>query len=94
MDVNQELVNLIRGMAAEKKATPAQISLAWILAQKPWIAPIPGTTKTYRLTENAGADEIVFTTEDMNQLSEALSHINVVGERYPIGSEMEKRAGK
>lgn len=94
MDANQVLVNLIREIAAKKEATPAQISLAWVLAQKPWIAPIPGTTKSHRLIENAGADDINFTEEELAQLNLALSDIKVIGERYPKGSDMEKRAGK
>ncbi|SCP95405.1 aldo/keto reductase [Anaerobium acetethylicum] len=94
MDANQVLVNLIRDIAVNKEATPAQISLAWVLAQKPWIVPIPGTTKSFRLVENAGAVDVEFTEEELVRLNGALSNIKVIGERYPIGSDMEKRAGK
>lgn len=94
MDSNQVLVDLIRNIATHKEVTPAQISLAWVLAQKPWIVPIPGTTKNHRLIENVGADNINFTVEELAQLNAALSNIKVIGERYTIGSEMEKRAGR
>jgi len=91
MESNQVLIDLIYKVAEEKSATPAQI---WVLAQKSWIAPIPGTTKIHRLEENAGAAEITLTYEDLSKLNDALSKITVVGERYPVGSDMAKRAGK
>ncbi|EHI99166.1 Pyridoxine 4-dehydrogenase [Clostridium sp. DL-VIII] len=94
MESNQVLIDLIYKVAEEKNATPAQIALAWVLAQKSWIAPIPGTTKIHRLEENAGAAEITLTYEDLSKLNDALSKITVVGERYPAGSDMSKRAGK
>ena len=94
LEANQVLVNLIREIADGKNATPAQISLAWVIAQKPWIVPIPGTTKSQRLIENAGADQIEFAAEELRRLNKALSQITVLGERYPVGSDMEKRAGK
>jgi aryl-alcohol dehydrogenase-like predicted oxidoreductase len=94
MEANQILVDLIYKVAAEKSVTPAQIALAWVLAQKPWIVPIPGTTKKQRLVENAGAAEITLTHEELSKLNDALSKITVVGERYPVGSDYAKRAGK
>jgi aryl-alcohol dehydrogenase-like predicted oxidoreductase len=80
---NQELVELLRVVAEEKKATPAQIALAWLLARKPWIAPIPGTTKVHRLEENIGAARIELTPLDLRELESAASKITVQGARYP-----------
>jgi aryl-alcohol dehydrogenase-like predicted oxidoreductase len=80
---NQALVDLLAGIAERKKATPAQIALAWLLAQKPWIVPIPGTTKLRRLEENLGAAEIELTADDLREIEEAASHITVQGARYP-----------
>jgi aryl-alcohol dehydrogenase-like predicted oxidoreductase len=80
---NQTLVDLIRIIAERKKATPAQIALAWLLAQKPWIVPIPGTTKRERLEENIGAVDIELTSEDLREIDTAASKIQVQGERYP-----------
>jgi len=80
---NQGMVDLLTRIAQEKKATPAQIALAWILAQKPWMAPIPGTTKLHRLEENIGAVNIQLTVEDLREIEEAASQIEVQGERYP-----------
>jgi aryl-alcohol dehydrogenase-like predicted oxidoreductase len=80
---NQALVDLIGKFAQQKKATPAQIALAWLLAQKPWIVPIPGTTKLHRLEENIGAAAIELTSEDLRQLETAASKIPVQGARYP-----------
>lgn len=80
---NQELVELLRAMAEKKKATPAQIALAWLLAQKPWIVPIPGTTKLHRLEENIGAAEIELTSGDSREIESAASKITVQGARYP-----------
>lgn len=80
---NQALVEVITRFAEQKKATPAQIALAWLLAKKPWIVPIPGTTKLSRLEENLGGATIELTTEDMRALEEASSAIKVEGERYP-----------
>ncbi len=79
---NQGLVDLLGRIAAEKKATPAQIALAWLLAQRPWIVPIPGTTKLHRLEENIKAAGIELTAGDLADLDSALSHIKVQGERY------------
>src|SRR5215468_3255846 len=80
---NQALVDLLSKFAQRKKSTPAQIALAWLLAQKPWIVPIPGTTKLHRLEENVGAANVLLTPEDLRQMDEAASQIAVVGERYP-----------
>lgn len=80
---NQALVDLLQHIAAGKGATPAQVALAWILAQKPWIVPIPGTTKLHRLEENLGAAELVLTAEDLAGIATALAGIDVEGERYP-----------
>ena len=79
---NRTLVDLIGRIAAEKSATPAQIALAWLLAQKPWIVPIPGTTKLHRLEENLGGAEVQLVAADLAEIGEALSEITVVGERY------------
>ncbi|MEB0032594.1 aldo/keto reductase [Undibacterium sp. RTI2.1] len=79
---NQSLVGLIEKIASEKKATPAQIALAWLLAQKPWIVPIPGTTKLHRLEENIGAAAIELTTGDLDEIESAISAITVQGGRY------------
>jgi aryl-alcohol dehydrogenase-like predicted oxidoreductase len=80
---NQALVDLLTQFAQKKKATPAQIALAWLLAQKPWIVPIPGTTKLHRLEENLGAVNITLTPQELQQIEESASQITVVGERYP-----------
>jgi aryl-alcohol dehydrogenase-like predicted oxidoreductase len=80
---NQALVDLIGKIAAARQATPAQIALAWLLAQKPWIVPIPGTTKPHRLKENLGGAAIALGNEDLRQIGEALALVKVQGERYP-----------
>jgi aryl-alcohol dehydrogenase-like predicted oxidoreductase len=84
---NQALVDLLKSIADRKGATPAQIALAWILAQKPWIVPIPGTTKLHRLEENIAAAEVELTAEDLTEIDEASSKITVVGTRYPENLE-------
>jgi Predicted oxidoreductases (related to aryl-alcohol dehydrogenases) len=90
--VNMALVELITKIAQEKKATPAQIALAWILAQKPWIVPIPGTTKAERFNENIGALSVELTVEDLNNINEAVSKINIQGDRYtPANAKMIDR---
>ncbi|MFV5701341.1 aldo/keto reductase [Flavobacterium sp. XS2P12] len=89
---NQIMVDLLNTIAAQKNATPAQIALAWLLAQKPWIAPIPGTTKLHRLTENIGAVNVVLTTSDLQKIETAASHIQIEGARYP--EHLQKRVGK
>jgi len=86
--VNQALVDLLDGIAKRKKATPAQIALAWLLAQKPWIVPIPGTTKLARVEENIGADAIELTPDDLREIDRAVSKITVQGARYP--EELER----
>jgi aryl-alcohol dehydrogenase-like predicted oxidoreductase len=80
---NQALVDLLRKFAQQKKATPAQIALAWLLAQKPWIVPIPGTTKLHRLEENIGATAVELTPDELRQIDNAASNIPVQGARYP-----------
>ena len=80
---NQAVVDLLGRIAKEKGATPAQIALAWLLAQKPWIAPIPGTTRLSRLDENIGALQIKLTPEDLGEINSAASKITIEGERYP-----------
>ena len=82
LKANQALVDLVGAIAAEKAATPAQIALAWLLAQRPWIVPIPGTTKLHRLEENLGAVSVELTKQDLVRIREALAGIRVVGERY------------
>ena len=83
MKVNHALVDLLGSIAAQKKATPAQIALAWLLAQKPWIVPIPGTTKLHRLEENIGAAVVELSADDLEQIESAASKIKVEGARYP-----------
>ena len=80
---NQAVVDLVSKVAGQKKATPAQIALAWILAQKPWMVPIPGTTKLHRLEENIGAANVQLTADDLRQIDNASSKIPVQGARYP-----------
>jgi aryl-alcohol dehydrogenase-like predicted oxidoreductase len=80
---NQALVDLLAAIGKRKKATPAQIALAWLLAQRPWIVPIPGTTKLKRLEENIGAAEVEFTSDDLREIESAASKIDVQGDRYP-----------
>ena len=91
LTANQGLVDLLKKVAEQKKATPARIALAWLLAQKPWIVPIPGTTKLNRLEENIGAADITLTSEELRGINSALEEIKVVGDRYP--EELEKRTG-
>ncbi len=88
---NQALVDLLQKIAERKKATPAQIALAWLLAQKPWIVPIPGTKKVARLEENIGALAVELTSEDLREIESAASKITIHGERYP--EALEKRTG-
>ena len=91
MKANQAMVDLLARIGAKKKATPAQIALAWILAQKPWIVPIPGTTKLSRLDENDGAAEVQLNAEDLREIETASSKIKVEGARYP--EALEKMTG-
>ncbi len=88
---NLTLVDLLREIAERKQATPAQVALAWLLAQKPWIVPIPGTTKLSRLEENIGAAAVELTSEDLRDIDSAASKITIEGARYP--EELEKRTG-
>ena len=89
---NEALVELLRGMAAQKRATPAQIALVWLLSRKSWIVPIPGTTKLHRLEENIGAASVELTREDLRSIEEALSRIRVHGARY--SPERQKLVGR
>ncbi|PXV57147.1 aryl-alcohol dehydrogenase-like predicted oxidoreductase [Dysgonomonas alginatilytica] len=91
LGANQAIVDLIKHIAGEKNATSAQIALAWLLAQKTFIVPIPGTTKVHRLEENLGAGNVELTSEDVKKINEASSKINLKGDRYP--EELEKRTG-
>ena len=88
---NKALLSVIERFAQEKEATNAQVALAWILAQKPWIVPIPGTTKTHRLTENIGAVSITFTDSELAELTIASEEVKILGTRY--NDEMEKSTG-
>jgi aryl-alcohol dehydrogenase-like predicted oxidoreductase len=88
---NQVLIDLLGQIAEQKKSTPAQVALAWLLAQKPWIVPIPGTTKLHRLEENIGAAEIELTPDDLRDIDSAASRITVQGTRYP--ENLEKMTG-
>jgi aryl-alcohol dehydrogenase-like predicted oxidoreductase len=92
MKANQALIDLLASIAARKNATPAQIALAWLLAQKPWIVPIPGTTKLHRLEENNGAVSVQLTAEDLRDIESAASQITVQGARYT--ERLEKMTGR
>jgi aryl-alcohol dehydrogenase-like predicted oxidoreductase len=92
LDADQVFIDWVKKVAAEKNASPAQIALAWLLAQKPWIVPIPGTTKLESLVENLGAVNIELTPEELGDINSALSKIAIAGDRYP--EELEKRAGR
>ena len=89
---NFALVGLLEGIAKRKNATPGQIALAWLLAQKPWIVPIPGTTKLHRLEENIGAAAVKLTTSELRDIEEAAERIPVQGARYP--EQMEKLSNR
>ena len=91
LQANQGLVDLLEKVAGQKKATKAQIAIGWLLAQKPWIVPIPGTTKLNRLEENIGAALITLTSKELSDINSALEKMKVVGDRYP--EELEKRTG-
>ena len=79
---NRVVIDLLEGIGAEHNATPAQIALAWLLVQKPWIVPIPGTRKLHRLDENNGAVDIALTADELSEIREAMANITVVGYRY------------
>jgi aryl-alcohol dehydrogenase-like predicted oxidoreductase len=89
---NQKMVDLVKTIAERKKATPAQIALAWVLAQKPWIVPIPGTTKLHRLEENIGSVEVELTPSDLKEIESEASRITVQGARYP--EHLERLVGR
>ena len=89
---NQALVDLLGKIAEPKKATPAQIALAWLLAQKPWVVPIPGTTKIQRLDENLGAVAVELTSDDLRDIEIAASKIAIQGARYP--EKLEQMTGR
>jgi aryl-alcohol dehydrogenase-like predicted oxidoreductase len=91
LKANQALINLLASIGKRKKATPAQIALAWLLAQKPWIVPIPGTTKLHRLDENIGAVSVELTSDDLRDIETAASKITVQGARYP--EKLEQMTG-
>jgi aryl-alcohol dehydrogenase-like predicted oxidoreductase len=91
LKANQALVDLLRMTADRKKATPAQIALAWLLARKPWIVPIPGTTKLSRMEENIGAVAVELTSGDLREIDSAASKITIQGARYP--EALEKKTG-
>jgi aryl-alcohol dehydrogenase-like predicted oxidoreductase len=92
LKANQALIHLLAGIGKRKNATPAQIALAWLLAQKPWIAPIPGTTKLHRLDENIGAVSVALTPDDLRDINAAASEITVQGARYP--EKLEQLTGR
>ena len=92
LQANQALIDLLASIAAGKQATPAQVALAWLLAQKPWIVPIPGTTKLSRLDENNGALAVELTAEDLQNIDKAAAQITVQGERYP--EKLEQLTGR
>lgn len=89
---NQSMVDLLNSIAQKKNATPAQVALAWLIAQKPWIVPIPGTTKLHRLEENIGSVNIEFTADELREIEDASSKIKVQGERYP--EHLQKLVGR
>ena len=89
---NQGLLDLLEGIAARKQATPAQLSLAWLLARKPWIVPIPGTTKLHRLEENVGATSIELTADDLRAIDSGIAAVGVHGNRYP--EHLQRMVGK
>ncbi|MGC6112282.1 aldo/keto reductase [Klebsiella aerogenes] len=92
LEANEKLVSLISVIAAENRVTPAQIALAWLLAQKPWIVPIPGTTKLHRLEENLAAAEIQLSPGELDKISRALETVKILGERYPAA--LQARVGR
>src|SRR5881394_2879190 len=92
LKANQALIDLLGSIATRKKATPARIALAWLLAQKPWIVPIPGTTKLHRLEENLGAVDVDLTPDDLREIETAASEIEIQGARYP--EHLQQRVGR
>jgi aryl-alcohol dehydrogenase-like predicted oxidoreductase len=92
MEPNFKVVDFLKDLAARNKSTPAQIALAWLLAQKPWIVPIPGTTKLHRLEENLGAADVELTADDLAEIVRAAAAIQLEGERYP--EQLMKTVGR
>ncbi|MFS7305236.1 aldo/keto reductase [Rahnella inusitata] len=92
IEANEKLVVLLSELAAGKGVTSAQIALSWLLAQKPWIVPIPGTTKLHRLEENMGAADVVLSPEDLGEITQALDTVKITGERYP--ASLQARVGR
>lgn len=92
LKANQALIDLIGRIAADKGVTPAQIALAWLLAQRQWIVPIPGTTKLTRLEENLGAANVRLTPQDLAKIAEALGQVRITGDRYP--AHLQQRVGR
>ena len=84
---NQDLVDLVKRIADQKRITPAQVALSWLLSRKPWIVPIPGTTKLQRLEDNLGAIEVELTADDWGDIEQALEGINIQGQRYSEGAQ-------
>lgn len=87
LSANQILVDLLKVIAKENNATSAQVALAWLLAQKPWIAPIPGTTKTSRLNENLGAIDLILSADELKRINDALEKVKIEGDRYPASHQ-------
>jgi aryl-alcohol dehydrogenase-like predicted oxidoreductase len=92
LQVNQALIDVLGQIASDRGATPAQMALAWLLAQKPWIVPIPGTTKLHRLDENLGAADLEFSAADQQRIADALAHVQIQGDRYPPA--LQARVGR
>ena len=92
MQANQAVIDLLQNIATEKNATPAQVALGWLLARKPWIVPIPGTTRFERLEENIGAVELALDTTELAKMDDAASRITIHGARYP--ETLQKVTGK
>lgn len=92
LEANEQLVSLLAMLAAEKGVTSAQIALAWLLAQKSWIVPIPGTTKLHRLEENLGAADLILSQNDLHKITQALEKVKIIGERYPAA--LQARVGR
>ena len=92
LKANKALIDLLSSIAEQKQATPAQIAIAWLLAQKPWIVPIPGTTKLHRLEENIGAVSVELTPDDLRHIEDAAAQITVQGARYP--EKLEQMTGR
>ncbi len=91
-EANQQLVTHIKAVAEDKGVTPSQIALAWLLALKPWIVPIPGTTKLHRLEENLGAAQVTLSDQELTAIAQALETVRIVGERYPAA--LQARDGR